>query len=191
MIKLIIGLANPGSQYSKTRHNAGQWFVDELMRSSSETLKPESKFFASHTQTTIHSAPVRVMIPTTYMNESGKAVAAYAQFYKINPDEILVAHDELDLDPGVARLKQGGGHGGHNGLRHIIQCLGTPNFHRLRIGIGHPGNKDQVTDFVLHQPSADEKKAIEDAIYDALRVMPLVMEDKMQDAMKELHTHGL
>lgn len=187
-IKLIVGLANPGSQYAKTRHNAGQWFVDALMQSSPDALKSESKFFASHTQTTLHNAPVRILIPSTYMNESGKAVAAYTQFYKINPDEILVAHDELDLDPGVARLKQGGGHGGHNGLRHIIQCLGTPNFHRLRIGIGHPGNKDQVTDFVLHPPTADEKKSIDDAIYDALRVMPLVMEDKMQEAMKELHT---
>jgi peptidyl-tRNA hydrolase, PTH1 family len=187
-IKLIVGLANPGSQYAKTRHNAGQWFVEALMQSSSDLLKPESKFFASHALTHIHQVPVRVMIPMTYMNESGKALVAYSQFYKINPDEILVVHDELDLDPGVARLKQGGGHGGHNGLRHIIQALGTPNFHRLRIGIGHPGNRDEVVNFVLHVPSADERQKIDQAIFDALRVMPLVMTDKIQDAMKELHT---
>jgi PTH1 family peptidyl-tRNA hydrolase len=184
-IKLIVGLANPGPEYSQTRHNAGQWFIEAL---ASDPLKTESKFHSSHALITLHGAPVRLMIPTTYMNESGKAVAAYAQFFKINPDEILVVHDELDLEPGVARLKQGGGHGGHNGLRHIIQCLGTPNFHRLRIGIGHPGNKDQVVDFVLHKPSSEDRKAIDDAIYEALRVMPLILSDKMQDAMKELHT---
>lgn len=186
-IKLIVGLANPGAEYAKTRHNAGQWFVEAL---SSEPFKTESKFYASHVLTSVHSTPVRLMIPTTYMNESGKAVAALAQFYKISPEEILVAHDELDLPPGTARLKQGGGHGGHNGLRHLIQCLGTPNFHRLRIGIGHPGNKNMVTDFVLHAPNGDEKRLIEDAIHEALRVMPLVMDDKMQDAMKALHTQG-
>jgi PTH1 family peptidyl-tRNA hydrolase len=184
-IKLIIGLANPGNEYAKTRHNAGQWFIEAL---ASDALKTESKFHASHVLTTLHHTPVRLMIPTTYMNESGKAVAAYAQFYKINPDEILVAHDELDLEPGIARLKQGGGHGGHNGLRHIIQCLGTPNFHRLRIGIGHPGNKDQVVDYVLHKPSDDEMRLIEESIRDAVNVMDLVMADKMQDAMKRLHT---
>jgi PTH1 family peptidyl-tRNA hydrolase len=187
-IKLIVGLANPGSEYAQTRHNAGEWFVEALC---ADPLKSESKFHASHVLTTIHQVPVRVLVPMTYMNESGKAVAAYAQFYKINPDEILVAHDELDLPPGTVRLKQGGGHGGHNGLRHIIQALGTPNFHRLRIGIGHPGNKDQVSDFVLHKPSSDDKRLIDDAIHDALRVMSLVMQDKMQDAMKELHTNGV
>lgn len=187
-IKLIVGLANPGSEYAQTRHNAGEWFVEALLQSTPDTLKSESKFFANHTQSAINDIPVRLMIPSTYMNESGKAVAAYAQFYKINPDEILVAHDELDLEPGTARLKQGGGHGGHNGLRHIIQALGTPNFHRLRIGIGHPGNKNQVTNYVLHKPSSDEKKLIDDAIIDGLRVMPLVMSDNMPEAMKQLHT---
>jgi peptidyl-tRNA hydrolase, PTH1 family len=187
-IKLIVGLANPGSQYAKTRHNAGQWFVEALMQSSSDPLKAESKFFASHALTNIHHSSVRIMIPMTYMNESGKALVAFSQFYKINPDEILVVHDELDLDPGVARLKHGGGHGGHNGLRHIIQALGTPGFYRLRIGIGHPGNKNQVSDYVLHPPSSEEKKAIDEAIDDSLRVMPLVMADRIQDAMKELHT---
>lgn len=187
-IKLIVGLANPGAEYAQTRHNAGQWFVESLLQSAPDILKTESKFFSSHTQTTINQIPVRVMVPTTYMNESGKAVAAYAQFYKINPDEILIVHDELDLAPGTARLKQGGGHGGHNGLRHIIQALGTQNFHRLRIGIGHPGNKNLVTDFVLHKPSGDERKLIDDSIFNAIRVMPLVMANNMPEAMKQLHT---
>lgn len=187
-IKLIVGLANPGSEYAATRHNAGAWFVDALLRPTSDSLKSESKFFADITQTSIAHNPIKIMVPNTYMNESGKSVAFVATFFKIKPEEILVAHDELDLPPGTVRLKCGGGHGGHNGLRHIIQTLGTPGFHRLRIGIGHPGNKNQVTNYVLKKPSPDEKIDIERAIDQALAVMPQVLGDNIQAAMKALHT---
>lgn len=187
-IKLIVGLANPGSEYAATRHNAGEWFVEALLSGTSDPLKPESKFFASLSQTTLDAHPIRIMVPTTYMNESGKAIAAVCNFYKVEPQEILVAHDELDLPPGTVRLKQGGGHGGHNGLRHIIQALGTPNFYRLRIGIGHPGNKNQVTNYVLKKPSTDDKNLIDDAITQALHVIPTVLAGDMQKAMTALHT---
>jgi PTH1 family peptidyl-tRNA hydrolase len=186
MIQLIIGLANPGPEYVNTRHNAGAWFVDALLGNTS--LKLEAKLFCQMASLNLHGQPCRVMIPTTYMNESGKALLAVAQFYKIPPENILVVHDELDLPPGTARLKIGGGHGGHNGLRHIIQLLGTPHFHRLRIGIGHPGNAKDVVDYVLKKPRTDEKKAIDHAIIQALQVMPDVLQGKWQDAMKKLHT---
>lgn len=187
-IQLIVGLANPGDKYYPTRHNAGEWFVEQLLRDTPDNLFLESKFFANITQTTLYDRPIRIMVPTTYMNDSGKSVAAVVKFFKIVPENILVAHDEIDLDPGTVKLKLGGGHGGHNGLRHIIQALGTPNFHRLRIGVGHPGNKDDVVDYVLKKPKSDEKRLIEDAIISALQVMPLVMSDDMQGAMKALHT---
>lgn len=185
-IQLIVGLANPGPEYAATRHNAGAWFVESLLGSTS--LKLEPKLFCHMANTSLHGQPCRVMIPSTYMNESGKALLAVAQFYKIPVQNILVVHDDLDLPAGVARLKTSGGHGGHNGLRHIIQVFGTPDFHRLRIGIGHPGNAKAVVDYVLKKPMSDEKKAIDDAIIQALQVMPQVMNDRMQDAMKKLHT---
>ena len=185
-IQLIVGLANPGPEYAATRHNAGGWFVESLLGTT--PLKLESKLFCHMANVSIHGQPCRVIIPTTYMNESGKAVLAVAQFYKMTPDHILVAHDELDLPVGVARFKTGGGHGGHNGLRHIIQVLGTPNFHRLRIGIGHPGNANEVVDYVLKKPSSADRKTIDDAIISALQVMPDVMIGHMQEAMKKLHT---
>ncbi len=187
-IQLIVGLANPGDNYYPTRHNAGEWFVEQLLRDTPDNLALESKFFARITQTLLYNKPVRIMIPTTYMNDSGKAVAAAASFYKISPEDILIVHDEIDLPPGTVKLKLGGGHGGHNGLRHIIQALGTPHFHRLRIGVGHPGNKDDVVDYVLKKPKSDEKRLIDDAIISALQVMPTVMSDDMQAAMKTLHT---
>lgn len=187
-IKLIVGLANPGAEYAPTRHNAGEWFVEALMQSVPETLKPEAKFFARHTQITLSDKTLRIMVPTTYMNESGKAIGAIATFYKIAPEEILVAHDDLDLPVGTTRLKLGGGHGGHNGLRHIIQALGTPNFYRLRIGIGHPGHKDIVVDYVLKKPSSTDRRLIDDAITSALQVLPQILKDDMQGAMKSLHT---
>lgn len=187
-IKLIVGLANPGSEYAQTRHNAGEWFVDALMQQVPEILKAESKFFAQHAQITLNGHTLRIMVPSTYMNESGKAVASIATFYKIAPEEILVVHDELDLDAGIARLKMGGGHGGHNGLRHIIQALGSPHFYRLRIGIGHPGHKDDVVDYVLKKPSTLDRRLIDDAITKALLVMPAILKDDIQAAMKTLHT---
>lgn len=187
-IKLIVGLANPGAEYAQTRHNAGEWFIDALMQHVPETLKTESKFFAQHAQTTLHEKAVRIAVPTTYMNESGRAVASLALFYKVTPEEILIVHDDLDLDAGVARLKLGGGHGGHNGLRNIIQALNSPNFHRLRLGIGHPGHRDDVVDFVLKRPTAEDRRLIDDAITRALNVMPTIMKDDIQAAMKTLHT---
>jgi PTH1 family peptidyl-tRNA hydrolase len=184
-IQLIVGLANPGPDYAPTRHNAGAWFVDALLGSTS--LKPESKLFCQMANISIHGQSCRVIVPMTYMNESGRAVQAVSQFYKIPAENILVVHDELDLPVGTARLKTGGGHGGHNGLRHIIQALG-PAFHRLRIGIGHPGDAKAVVDYVLKKPSSDDRRAIDDAIIKALQAMPEVMQDNMQGAMKKLHT---
>lgn len=145
-IKLIVGLANPGAEYAQTRHNAGAWFVDALAERNGQSLKEESKFYGYTARLNLAGNDVRLLVPTTFMNLSGKAVAALATFYRIQPDEILVAHDELDLPPGVAKLKLGGGNGGHNGLKDIQSKLGNnPNFYRLRIGIGHPGDKTRLS----------------------------------------------
>ena len=145
-IKLIVGLGNPGPQYEQTRHNAGAWYVNALAHDYSIPLQLETKFFGHVGRGMIGNSDCRLLIPNTFMNLSGKAVGALATFYKILPDEILVAHDELDIDPGTVKLKQSGGHGGHNGLRDIISALANNrDFYRLRIGIGHPGNKSQVT----------------------------------------------
>ena len=153
-IKLIVGLGNPGSEYRGTRHNAGADFVEELARQCSTSLQGESKFFGLAGRVTLSGHDLRLLIPTTFMNRSGKAVAAMAGFFKIAPEEILVAHDELDIPPGTARFKQGGGHGGHNGLRDIVPALGNnKDFYRLRIGIGHPGHASKVTGYVLGAPS--------------------------------------
>ena len=153
-IKLIVGLANPGAEYAATRHNAGAWYVDLLAERLRAPLREEPKFYGYTSRINLAGADVRLLVPTTFMNLSGKAVAAMATFYRINPDEILVAHDELDLPPGVAKFKLGGGHGGHNGLKDIISKLGNnPNFHRLRVGIGHPGDKNKVVGFVLGRRS--------------------------------------
>jgi len=188
-IKLIVGLGNPGAEYDHTRHNAGVDFVVELARQHNIRLTPESKFFGVSGRGIIQQRDVRLLLPTTFMNLSGKSVAALTQFYKIEPEEILVAHDELDIAPGLARLKIGGGHGGHNGLKDIIARLGNnKNFARLRIGIDHPGNAKLVSNYVLKKASPIDFKLIEDSIYQAATVMPLVVEGKWNDAMKILHT---
>jgi PTH1 family peptidyl-tRNA hydrolase len=188
-IKLIVGLGNPGTEYHHTRHNAGADFISELARQYSVTLAADSKFFGFTGRALINQRDIRLLIPTTFMNLSGKAVAAIAQFYKIEPESILVAHDELDIPPGDARLKIGGGHGGHNGLRDTIKCLGNnKNFARLRIGIDHPGNAKLVSNYVLKKAPANEYQQIEDSIYAATRIIPLLTEGKWNDAMKELHT---
>lgn len=188
-IKLIVGLGNPGTEYAHTRHNAGADFVTELAKQYSTTLSPDSKFFGLAGRISINNRDVRLLIPTTFMNASGKSIAALAQFYKIEPESILVAHDELDIPTGTARLKIGGGHGGHNGLRDTIQCLSNnKNFARLRIGIEHPGNAKLVSNYVLKKAPASEFQAIEDSIYKASRVMPLLVDGQWNDAMKELHT---
>ena len=187
-IKLIVGLANPGAEYAATRHNAGAWFVDLLAERLRDPLREEAKFFGYTSRVTLGGEDVRLLVPTTFMNLSGKAVAAMASFFRINPDEILVAHDELDLPPGVAKFKLGGGHGGHNGLKDIISKLGNnPNFHRLRIGIGHPGDKNKVVGFVLGKPPVSEQKLIDEAIDEAARCTEMWFTDGLTKATNRLH----
>jgi PTH1 family peptidyl-tRNA hydrolase len=186
-IRLIVGLANPGKQYAETRHNVGAWFLKELARQTQVSLSSESKFHGLAANCSIGGVQCRLLEPTTFMNESGRAVRAMAQFYKLKPDDILVVHDELDFDAGVIRLKKGGGHGGHNGLRDIIACLGTPEFYRMRIGIGHPGNRNQVTGYVLGQPNKADKDKIVQAVDDGLRVVDDILEGDFEKAMRYLH----
>jgi peptidyl-tRNA hydrolase, PTH1 family len=187
-IQLIVGLGNPGSQYEQTRHNAGFLFVEALARQHGASFNKESKFHGEACKLSIAGSDVWLLKPMTFMNRSGQGIAALARFYKIEVENILVAHDELDLPPGDIRLKQGGGHGGHNGLRDTIEKLGNNrDFQRLRIGIGHPGHASQVTGYVLGKPPADEQRLIEDAIDLALKVMPLAIDGEMQKAMNQLH----
>ncbi|HED1243014.1 TPA: aminoacyl-tRNA hydrolase [Enterobacter bugandensis] len=187
-IKLIVGLANPGAEYAATRHNAGAWYVDLLAERLRASLREEPKFFGYTSRINLAGADVRLLVPTTFMNLSGKAVAAMATFYRINPDEILVAHDELDLPPGVAKFKLGGGHGGHNGLKDIISKLGNnPNFHRLRVGIGHPGDKNKVVGFVLGKPPVSEQKLIDEAVDEAARCTEVWLQDGLTKATNRLH----
>jgi PTH1 family peptidyl-tRNA hydrolase len=187
-ISLIAGLGNPGTQYDQTRHNAGFWFVDEIARQYGGQFSSDTKFNAQVCKLTVEGKTIWLIKPQTFMNRSGQAVRALAQFYKIPAEQILIAHDELDLEPGIARLKTGGGHGGHNGLRDLISQLGTKEFHRLRLGIGHPGHRDQVADYVLHKAGKDEQIAIENALDDALRVLPELMSGDWEKAMHKLHT---
>ena len=189
-IKLIVGLGNPGAEYEQTRHNAGALFVERIAHAQGVNLVADRKYFGLTGRFSHQGQDVRLLIPTTYMNRSGQAVAALAGFFRIKPEEILVAHDELDLPPGVAKLKQGGGHGGHNGLRDIIAALGVQDFWRLRLGIGHPGNKAEVVNFVLKPPRKEEQDAIDRAIDCALDVMPAVLAGNMPEAMKDLHTRA-
>ncbi|WP_273903649.1 aminoacyl-tRNA hydrolase [Enterobacter hormaechei] len=187
-IKLIVGLANPGAEYAATRHNAGAWYVDLLAERLRALLREEPKFYGYTSRINLAGADVRLLVPTTFMNLSGKAVAAMATFYRINPDEILVAHDELDLPPGVAKFKLGGGHGGHNGLKDIISKLGNnPNFHRLRVGIGHPGDKNKVVGFVLGKPPVSEQKLIDEAVDEAARCTEIWLQDGLTKATNRLH----
>jgi PTH1 family peptidyl-tRNA hydrolase len=187
-IRLIAGLGNPGRQYEQTRHNAGFWFLDAVCDACHTTLKKESRFHGEVIKTLINNEPVWLLKPDTFMNLSGQSVAALANFYKIEPGQILIVHDELDLPPGVARLKQGGGHGGHNGLRDSIARLGSKEFYRLRLGIGHPGDKSQVHDYVLHRPSRDDDIAIRQGIDEALAVLPDVVTGQWDRAMNQLHS---
>ncbi|AOM42800.1 aminoacyl-tRNA hydrolase [Xenorhabdus hominickii] len=187
-IKLIVGLANPGAEYAQTRHNAGAWFVDLLAQRHNQSLKEESKFFGYTARININGQDIRLLVPTTFMNLSGKSVLALSGFYRIQPDEILVAHDELDLPPGVAKMKQGGSNGGHNGLKDIQNKFSNnPNFHRLRIGIGHPGDKNKVVGFVLGKPTSNEQKLIDDAISEALSCTDILIKDGMNKAINRLH----
>jgi len=187
-IKLIVGLGNPGPKYSETRHNAGFWFVEDLANAYRGRFLPEKKFHGEVARINLEGSDIWLLKPETYMNRSGLSVVSLAAFYKIAPENILVAHDEIDLKAGTARLKSGGGHGGHNGLRDIISHLGTKDFQRLRIGVDHPGSKDMVVDYVLKRPDAKDRNAIEDSINDALRVMPKIAAGEWEKAMHQLHT---
>jgi PTH1 family peptidyl-tRNA hydrolase len=187
-IRLIVGLGNPGREYETTRHNAGYWWVDELARLQNLGFKSEARFHGLMARGQFHDHEMLLLKPQTFMNVSGRAVGALAQFYKIAPAEILVVHDELDLPPGVARLKLGGGHGGHNGLKDIIAHLGTKDFWRLRLGIGHPGERTDVAGHVLHDPRREERELIDEAMQRALHVAHLVIEGKTEAAMLKLHS---
>lgn len=187
MIKLIIGLGNPGKQYDNTRHNAGAWFAQQVAIRFQSKFKVESKFHAQITQINTGEHSCFIAIPSTYMNESGRCIQALMRFYKLNPEELLIAHDELDLDPGIARLKLSGGHGGHNGLRSIIQNIGR-EFWRLRIGIGHPGHKDQVSGFVLSKASLSDQQQIRQAINESSYCLDDLLSANFDRAMRTLHT---
>jgi PTH1 family peptidyl-tRNA hydrolase len=185
--KLIVGLGNPGTEYQRTRHNAGFWFVDELARGSGAVWKRESRLQCELARARIAGQELWLMKPATFMNRSGAAVQAVAAFYRIAPPEMLIVHDEIDLPPGTVRLKQGGGHGGHNGVRDVIACIGA-EFWRLRLGVGHPGDKDQVVDAVLSRASATEQPLIDAALARALTALPVLLTDGAQKAMQSLHT---
>ena len=187
-IQLIVGLGNPGTEYAKTRHNVGVWFVEKLLSIANTTLNQEKKFHGLTCKTQLFGFNCHIIVPTTYMNDSGQSVQAIAKFYKIPPPAILVAHDDLDLPLGTIRLKQGGGHGGHNGLRDIINRIGSRDFIRIRIGISHPGDKSRVVNHVLTQAKKHEREEIEIAIENAIDVLPKVMSGDTQSAMQEMHT---
>ncbi|WP_092389817.1 aminoacyl-tRNA hydrolase [Halopseudomonas salegens] len=188
-MKLIVGLGNPGPEYANTRHNAGALFVEEIAARHNQPLRVEAKFFGLTARITLQGQDLRLLIPTTYMNRSGQAVAALAGFYRISPSEILVAHDELDLPPGVVKCKQGGGHGGHNGLRDIIARLGNDNtFHRLRLGIGHPGHSSQVTGYVLGRAPQAEQEALDTCVDAAIRELPAMLDGDWTRVKQQLHS---
>ncbi|WP_118795940.1 aminoacyl-tRNA hydrolase [Haemophilus haemolyticus] len=188
-IKLIVGLGNPGDKYADTRHNAGEWLIERLARRFNVSLNPENKFFGKTARTLVNGKEVRLLVPTTFMNLSGKAVGELASFYRIKPEEILVIHDELDLPPGTAKLKQGGGHGGHNGLKDIVAQLGNNNnFYRLRIGIGHPGHRDLVAGYVLNKPSPADRDALEKVLDEATDCVEMIFKDGMVKATNRLNS---
>tara|TARA_Y100000588_G_scaffold109333_1_gene119838 strand:+ start:8027 stop:8635 length:609 start_codon:yes stop_codon:yes gene_type:complete len=187
-ISLVCGLGNPGAQYEATRHNAGFWFLDALQRVVPLPWRPETRFFGDLADTRVGQQRVRFLKPATFMNECGGAVASVCSYFDIPAEAVLVVHDDLDLPPGTVRVKQGGGHGGHNGLRDIFSKLGSREFIRLRIGIGHPGNSDDVTDWVLRKPSSEDKTAILDAIDRALDEINPMMAGDLEPVMKALHT---
>lgn len=187
LLKLIVGLGNPGPEHLMTRHNAGFWFVDILARKYSLTFRGESKFQAEICRLADADYDCLLCKPTTFMNRSGQSVRSISGYYRIDPGEILVVHDEIDLDAGTVRLKQGGGHGGNNGIRDIIEKLGGSNFNRLRIGVGHPGSSDQVTNHVLGRPSAEDEDLIIEAINGVMEQLPCLLAGEFQKFMNILH----
>jgi len=186
-IRIIAGLGNPEDRYERTLHNAGFWFVDALARKYGGIFKYEKKFDADSCRVKMHGEDVWLVRPQSYMNNSGQPIRGLLDYYRLGVNELLVAHDEIDLPPGTVRLKEGGGHGGHNGLRDIVRHCGA-DFLRLRLGVGHPGDKDQVTNYVLKRASSDVEAAIERNIDDAMVVMPELVNGDINAAMKKLHT---
>lgn len=187
-IQLIVGLANPGKEYEDTRHNAGAWFVDELLETYQSTLKRETKFHGRHTLLHTPFGDCHILIPSTFMNLSGQAVRACMDYLKIGPESLLVAHDEIDHEAGSIKLKFDGGDGGHNGLKDIIRHLNTKKFYRLRIGVGHPGQSKDVADYVLSNPSKSDRKVIDNAIDLAEDIVPLLLQGEIAKAMQQLNT---
>ena len=188
MIKLFVGLGNPGPDYEATRHNAGFWWIDALARELKVNLVPERSYYGLAGRTSVNGQSVWLLQPQTFMNLSGKSVASLARFFKIQPEEILVVHDELDLPPGQVKLKRGGSHAGHNGLRDIHAQLGSPDYWRLRIGIGHPGEKSEVANWVLKKPAPDQRTLIEDSIAHSLKAHAAMLAGDMDKATLLVHT---
>ena len=186
-IKLFVGLGNPGEQYLETRHNVGFWLIDFIGQNHKLSLKNSKKYFGEFSKHN-EDGEVFFLKPSTFMNDSGKSVQALAKFYKIEPEEILVIHDELDIQPGTAKLKLGGGHGGHNGLKSIQTSLGSNNFWRLRIGVGHPGDKSKVIGYVLNKPSKIEMQLIQESIINSYKVFSYIMLGQFEKAMLNLHS---
>lgn len=186
-IGLIVGLGNPGPRYEDTRHNAGFWFVDRLAAREGGSWRAESRFFGLVCELAVAGGKLRLLKPTTFMNESGRAIGALARYFDLEPAQILVAHDEIDLPPGTVRLKVGGGHGGHNGLRDVIPQLGDPGFARLRIGVGHPGTKEQVIGYVLTRAGLAERKLIDESVERAVSHFDDIAAGRLQRVMNELH----
>lgn len=187
-IRLIVGLGNPGPDYEETRHNTGFWLVDKLAQQNHQQFRTESRHHGSVCKLNIQGEEVRLLKPATYMNRSGQSVSSLANYFRIDPDQILVAHDELDLDPGQIRLKIGGGHAGHNGLRDIMSALGSRDFPRLRIGIDHPNDRGEVVNYVLGRPSKADRDAINTAIDSAIDCLGEVVKGNLQKAMNRLHS---
>lgn len=188
MYKLLVGLGNPGPEYHDTRHNAGAWWLEAAAGALKAELRPERSFFGRTARTQVGEHTLWLLEPSTYMNRSGQAVAALARFYKIEPQQILVAHDELDLPPGEVKLKRGGGHAGHNGLRDIHAQLGSADYWRLRIGIGHPGHKAEVVHWVLKKPAPEQRSAIDAAIERSLASLPDLLAGQVERATAAIHT---
>jgi len=188
-LSIIAGLGNPEDSYERTLHNAGFWFVDELARKYGGEFRHEKRFDADCCKISIAGSEVRLVKPQNYMNRSGGPLRAVLDYYRLNPQHLLVAHDEIDLPPGTVRLKQGGGHGGHNGIRDVIRHCGA-DFMRLRLGVGHPGDKDEVTNYVLKRGAADVERAVEGNVVEAVAVMPILIGEGLNAAMKKLHTRA-
>lgn len=187
-VRLVAGLGNPGTRYLRTRHNAGFWLVDEIARRFGASFSSQRKFNGDIGRVRISGIECHLLKPMTFMNHSGLAISQFVRYYRLAPRSILIAHDDVDLSPGTVRLKQGGGHGGHNGLRDAINALGTPDFNRLRIGVGHPGCRDDVIGYVLSSPSRDEQEAIDAGIASACEILQLLVDGEWEPAFQRLHT---